>query len=192
MERTFVMLKPDCVQRGLVGECVSRLERAGLKMVAAKMMRPSKGFVEKFYPSSEDWLKTVGGKTLENYEKYGLDANKLIGTSDPLKIGKTVKKWLVDFISSGPVVATVWEGNHAVDVVRKLVGHTLPLSAAPGTIRGDYSFDASDLANARKRSVRNLIHASGTVEEAKAEVRIWFSEKELQSYKRADEAAMFE
>jgi len=192
MERTFVMLKPDCVQRGLVGECVSRLERAGLKLVAAKMVRVQKGFVEKFYPSSEAWLRTVGQKTLDNYRHYGIDPAKAVGTADALKIGKAVKKWLVDFVSSGPVVAMVWEGNHAVDAVRKTIGHTLPLSAAPGTIRGDYSLDSSDLANARKRSIRNLIHASGTVGEAATEIKIWFSEKEIQSYKRADEAAMFE
>ncbi|MCX6767553.1 MAG: nucleoside-diphosphate kinase [Candidatus Micrarchaeota archaeon] len=192
MERTFVMLKPDCVQRGLAGEAVSRLERTGLKLVALKMVKPSKDFVEKFYPSSDEWLRAVGGKTLENYEKYGIDAEKEVGTKDALKIGKMVKKWLVDFISSAPVVAMAWEGNHSVDIVRKIVGHTLPLSAAPGTIRGDYSVDSSDSANARKRPIRNLIHASGTVEEAKHEIGLWFSEKEIHSYKRADEAAMFE
>ncbi len=187
MERTFVMLKPDCVQRGLAGEVIARLERAGLKLVALKMAKPSKDFVNRFYPSSEEWLRTVGQKTLENYERYGVSPEKELGTRDSLKIGKMVKKWLVGFISSAPVVAMVWEGNHAVDSVRKIVGHTLPLNAAPGTIRGDYSTDSPDLANAMKRPIKNLVHASGTVEEAERETSLWFSEKEIHSYKRADE-----
>ncbi len=187
MERTFVMVKPDGVQRALVGEIIRRFEKAGLKIVAMKMVRADKALVNKHYPSDEKWLSVVGGKTLESYQKYGIDAKKQLGTSDPVAIGKMVKGWLVDFICSDPVVAMVLEGNHAVENVRKIVGSTLPLVALPGTIRGDYAVDSPDLANARKRPIRNLVHASGSLEEAKFEISLWFTSKEIYEYGRADE-----
>ena len=102
-----------------------------------------------------------------------------------------VNNWNKDFLTSGPVVAMVWEGNHAIDNVRRLVGATLPTFAAPGTIRGDYSVDSPVLANARKRAVKNLIHASGEPKEAELEIDLWFDKKELHSYPRAEEEVMF-
>lgn len=174
MERTFVMLKPDCVERGLCGEVISRFERAGLKIVKMKMVVPEKALVNRHYPSDGKWLSNVGNKTLEGFRTYGLNPKKELGTDDALAIGKTVKGWLVDFICSGPVVAIVLEGNHAVDAVRKIVGATLPLSAVPGTIRGDYSIDSPEASNREKRPVKNLVHASGTVDEANFEIGLWF------------------
>ncbi|MGB9577195.1 MAG: nucleoside-diphosphate kinase [Candidatus Norongarragalinales archaeon] len=189
-ERTFVMVKPDGVQRGLVGECISRFERVGLKLVAMKMVKPSADFVEKHYPSSEEWLRSVGDKTLNFYKEHGLDAKQL-GAKDNLGIGKLVKKWLCDFISSGPVVAMVWEGPFAIEQVRKITGNTLPALAAPGTIRGDFSVDSSFTANAAQRCIHNIIHASANREEAENEVKLWFQEREIISWKRADEKALF-
>jgi nucleoside-diphosphate kinase len=101
-----------------------------------------------------------------------------------------VRGWLLDYISSGPVFAAVLEGPHAVDLVRKITGHTLPYKAEPGTIRGDFSFDSSHLANTAKRAIKNLIHASGNLEEAKYEIPLWFSKDEICSYERANEKAM--
>jgi nucleoside-diphosphate kinase len=190
-EQTFVMIKPDGVLRSLVGLVISRFEAAGLKVVGLKMVHPTREIVEKHYPSTEEWFRTVGQKTLKSYAEYRLDPMKDIGTTSDLEIGKIVKHWLVGYISSSAVVVMVIEGNHAIDAVRKIVGHTLPLFASPGTIRGDYSVDSPDLANVKKRPVRNIIHASGSKEEAEHEIKLWFSEKEIFNYKRADEEAMF-
>lgn len=190
-ERTLVFLKPDGVQRGLTGEVLSRFERAGLKVVGMKMLLPSRDLLDRHYPNDQGFLATIGGKTKEAFAAYGLDVRKETGTDDPLAIGRQVRGWLIDYVSSGPVAAFVLEGIHAVSVVRKLVGDTLPYRAAPGTIRGDLSIDSPTVANLMKRPVRNLIHASGTVEEAAVEIPLWFTERELYEYARADERAMF-
>lgn len=179
MERTFVMIKPDGVRRGLVGRIISRLEDVGLKLVGLKILRADKELVREHYPDDPGWLKAVGEKTLMTYKEYGMDPLKQIGTDDPVQIGRWVREKLVEFITSGPVVAMVWEGNHAIEVVRKLVGNTVPLFAGPGTIRGDFSADSPDLANREGRPVYNLVHASGDPEEAEREVRLWFRDEEL-------------
>ena len=186
-ERTFVMVKPDGVMRGLVGEVISRLERAGLKLVAIKMVWPTKEKVAGFYPSSEEWLRSVGEKSMKGYEKLGIDIAKEMGTSDPVEIGKIIKGWLVKYVSSGPCVAMVWEGNRAIEKVRAIVGFTEPFSAAPGTIRGDLSPDSFEWANREFRSLFNIIHASGNKEEAEHEISYWFSEEEIFSYENAAE-----
>ncbi|HEU5298821.1 MAG TPA: nucleoside-diphosphate kinase [bacterium] len=190
-ERTLVFLKPDGVQRGLIGEVLARFERAGLKVAGMKMLLPSRDLLDRHYPNDQTFLTTIGGKTKEAFAAYGLDVRKETGTDDPLSIGRQVRGWLIDYVSSGPVAVFVLEGIHAVSVVRKLVGDTLPYRAAPGTIRGDLSIDSPTVANLMKRPVRNLIHASGTVEEAAIEIPLWFTERELHEYARADERAMF-
>lgn len=190
-ERTLVFLKPDGVQRGLIGEVLARFERAGLKVAGMKMLLPSRDLLDRHYPNDQTFLTTIGGKTREAFAAYGLDVRRETGTDDPLSIGRQVRGWLIDYVSSGPVAAFVLEGIHAVSVVRKLVGDTLPYRAAPGTIRGDLSIDSPTVANLMKRPVRNLIHASGTVEEAAIEIPLWFTERELHEYARADERAMF-
>lgn len=187
-ERTLVFLKPDGVQRGLTGEVIRRCERAGLKLVGLKMLRPSRDLLERHYPSDDGFLRTLGTKTKEAFEAAGRDVAAETGTADLLAIGRQVRQWLVDFVASAPVVAFVLEGTHAVAVTRKLVGDTLPFRAAPGTIRGDFSADSPIVANLQKRPVRNLVHASGTVEEAEAEIALWFSSDELHDYRRVDEA----
>ncbi len=190
-ERTLVFVKPDGVQRGLVGEVIARFERAGLKVVGLKMVWPDRALLDRHYPRDEGFLRTIGGKTKDAFASYGLDVRQQTGTDDPVEIGRQVREWLIDYVSSGPVVAFVLEGVHAVSVVRKLVGDTLPYRAAPGTIRGDFSVDSPTVANLMKRPVRNLIHASGSVEEAALEIPLWFAESELYEYARADEAVMF-
>jgi len=192
MERTFVMVKPDGMKRGLVGQVIARFERAGLKLIGLKMVHPTREMVEKHYPSTDKWFQTVGEKTLNSYREFGLDPKEHLKTDSALEIGKIVKGWLIDFISSSPVVCMVWEGNHAIQNVRRLVGNTLPIKANPGTIRGDFTCDSPDLANVKHRPIRNIVHASGDPEEAQHEITLWFSEEELFDYQRADTKIMFE
>lgn len=191
-ERTVVLLKPDTIKRGLVGEIVSRFEKAGYKLVALKMVWVTKDHVAKHYSDDKEYLTAIGEKTLNTYHEYGKDPGEEIGTKDPYEIGTMVREWNMQFLSSGPVVAILLQGLHAVDGVRMMVGNTLPRFAQPGTIRGDYSLDSPILANQQKRTIKNMIHASGTVEEAELETQLWFRENEIHEYKRADEDIMFE
>lgn len=190
-ERTLVFLKPDGVQRGLIGAVLERFERAGLKVAGMKMVHAGRDLLDRHYPGDDAYLRTLGGKTKEAFAAYGLDVKAQTGSDDSLEIGRQVRGWLIDYVSSGPVAAFVLEGIHAISVVRKLVGDTLPYRAAPGSIRGDYAIDSPTVANLMKRPVRNLIHASGSVEEAEMEIALWFRPDELHAYRRADEAVMF-
>lgn len=182
IERTLIIVKPDGVKRGLIGEVISRFERAGLKVVALKMVWARREQIEGFYPSSVEWFRSVGNKTLSSYKEMGIDAKAELGTDDPVEIGRLVKKWLVDYMTETPIVLMVVEGNHAVEVARKIVGYTLPYKAEPGTIRGDFSVDSPDLANREKRAIRNIVHASDSIEEANREIRYWFREDEIYEY----------
>lgn len=192
-EKTVVLIKPDGVKRGLVGDVLARFEKSGLKIIALKMVWVDEELVNKHYPGDrEEFIKGMGEKTLKTYEKYGKDPDEELGTKDPAEIGKMVNKWNIDFIQSGPVVAILLEGNHAIDNVRMIAGNTIPTMADPGTIRGDFSVDSPVLANQKKRAVRNIMHASGNPEEAKYEEQLWFRKNEIQDYTRADEDVMFE
>lgn len=190
-ERTFMLVKPDGVKRGLVGECVRRIEQRGLKIIALKMICATEEHAHGHYPGTDEWMSGMGGKTLETYAKYGKDAQKELGTKDPLEIGKKVYQWNTDFLASGPTVAIVISGIHAIDMVRKIVGKTIPAFAEMGTIRGDFSVDSPVLANAGKRAIHNLVHASGDPKEADHEIEHWFSPEEIHDYKRAEEDIMF-
>ena len=193
IERTVILVKPDGVKRGLIGEIVGRFEKAGLKLVGMKMVWADKDMVAKHYPESrKELLKGIGEKTLKTYAKYGKDPEEEIGTMDPEKIGKMVNDWNMEFLSSGPVLAMVLEGYHTIETTRQIVGETLPAFAQPGTIRGDYSVDSPALANEKKRAVRNMVHASGNAEEAKYEEQLWFKQGEIFDYKRSEEDTMFE
>lgn len=188
MEQTLVLIKPDGVRRGLVGEILHRFERLGLKIVALKMVQPSEALLEKHYKSSnESTLRRWGEKTLSTYTKYGKDAQKDLGTTDPLELGKMVKNWLFDYVTSGPVVAILLEGKHAVENVVAMTGPTMPVSASAGTIRGDFSTDSAAYANEEKRGVMNLVHISASIEEANFEKTVWFTDKEIHSYQRLEE-----
>lgn len=186
-EKTLLLVKPDGVRRGLIGEVIKRIEARGLKVIALEMVQPSKKQMHEHYPKDEAWIKRLGEKTLATYEKYGFNAQKELGTTDPLKIGKEVRNWLLDFMTSAPIVKMVIEGVHAVDMVRKLAGNTMPALAEMGTIRGDFSVDSAAAANRDKRAVHNLVHASETPEEAKHEIAHWFAMEQIHQYRRADE-----
>lgn len=192
IEQSLVLVKPDGVRRGLIGEIVARFEKAGLKVVGMKMVWVNQAHVAKHYPDSRyNLIRGIGEKTLTMYAQYNLDPVKKLGTKDPMKIGKMVNEWNRDFLTSGPVMAMVLEGVHAIDNVRMITGHTFPTTATPGTIRGDHSIDSPALANLKKRPVRNLVHASGNPAEAEYEINLWFKPSELHDYKRADEEVMF-
>lgn len=186
-ERTCVLIKPDAVRRGLIGEIIHRFEQRGLKVVALSMVEPGRKFFDKHYPRDKVWIRRLGEKTLETYRKYGFSAESELGTADPLKIGQMVRGWLVDFMVSGPIVKMIVEGVHAIDMVRKLAGHTMPYLAEMGTIRGDFSADSPAVANRERRAVRNLIHASETPEEAAWEISLWFNEAEIHDSRRTEE-----
>lgn len=178
-ERTFVMIKPDGVRKGLVGEIIRRFEQRDLKIAALEMFQPTRQQIDTHYPQDEAWIRRLGQKTLGTYEKYGVDPVKELGTADDLAIGKMVRGWLVDFMVSAPLVRMVVEGVHAVDMVRKICGNTLPYLADMGTIRGDYSADSPAVANSEKRAVMNLVHASETAAEAEHEIKHWFGERDV-------------
>jgi len=190
-EKTVILVKPDGVKRGLIGEVIKRIEARGLKVIAMKMIMASKEHAHSHYPNTEPWLRGMGEKTLENYRQYGKDPVQEIGTDDALEIGKKVAQWNVDFLTSGPMVAMVVQGIHAVDMVRKIVGKTVPAVAEMGTIRGDFSVDSPTLANAGKRALHNVVHASGDQSEATHELEHWFKPEEIHAYKRAEEDIMF-
>ena len=183
-EKTFVLIKPDGVRKGLIGEITKRFEQRDLKIVALEMFHASRREMDGHYPKDEKWLRRLGEKTMATYAKYGHDVKKDFGTSDLTRIGKTVRGWLLDFLSSAPMVKIVVQGVHAVDMVRKIVGPTMPYLAEMGTIRGDYSVDSALSANTERRSVFNLVHASETTQEAKHEIEHWFGRKPAFKYRR--------
>lgn len=181
-QQTVVLVKPDGVKRGLIGEIVSRFEKVGLRMAAAKLIWVDATHVGKHYRDDNEYHKTVGEKTLENYKKYGFDPHEDLGTKDPVRIGKIIRKRNMEFLSGGPVFAMLWQGVDSISLARKMIGHTFPSEAVPGTIRGDYGHDTAMYANRQKRPTNNLVHASGNTEEAKWETKLWFKEKEIYDY----------
>jgi nucleoside-diphosphate kinase len=160
MERTLILLKPDAVQRGIVGEIITRFERVGLKIVATKMLAPDR----------------------DHYYKHYEDIGKMVS-----RRGEHAFNVTLDFMMAGPVIAVVLEGVEAVSLVRKMVGGTEPKTADPGTIRGDYSHISFSHADVKKVGIPNLIHASGDPDEAKQEIAHWFNDDELFDYKTASE-----
>ena len=187
VERTLVLLKPDAVERGLVGQILTRFETVGLKIVGLKMVVPSRDFAARHYPNTPEWILGMGEKTLATYKDRGLDPIAEVGTTDPMKIGEMVKDWNIDYLSSGAVVAVSLEGLHAIATVRKLCGATMPFFADPGSIRGTYSSTSAVVANVKRRAVRNLVHASSTPDEAAHETAHWFGPEKPCLYQRADE-----
>lgn len=183
-ELTFVMIKPDGVRKGLIGEVIKRFEQRDLKIVALEMFQPLYDQMDNHYPKNEEWITRLGTKTASTYEKYGYDLLVDFDTADPARIGPNVRKWLVDYMISAPLVKMIIQGVHSVDIVRKLAGDTLPYKAAVGTIRGDFSIDSPALANKEKRAVANILHCSETPEEAEHEIKHWFSDTTIYNYKR--------
>jgi nucleoside-diphosphate kinase len=189
-ERTLFMVKPDGVKRGLVGECFRRVENVGLSIIAMKMVYPTKDQADRHYPNEEDdieWFKSVAKKGRKAYEKKGMEF-----PYDDMEYSRNIKSWLVDYLSSGPVVAAIVEGPNAISMVRKICGATEPAQAEVGTIRGDFSVDSYKLANKLERPLKNVVHAASSSEDAEKEIKVWFTEEEILEYKRSEEGVMFD
>jgi len=187
-ERTFVAVKPDGIQRSLIGEGVRRFERVGLKLVAMKMVVPDESHVEEHYTLDPEWRRVTGEKTIAGYKSKGLKPP----LEDPLAVTAILLENLKKYLTSGPVVAMVWEGAHSVSIVRKLVGGTEPLVSDVGTIRGDFVLDSYSMSDVDKRSVRNILHASGSVEDAEKEIEHWFKSEEIMNYRLVQEEILYD
>ncbi len=187
-ERTLVIVKPDGIQRALIGEIIKRYERTGLKLVGLKMLIPTESMIEEHYLLDPAWKKSVGEKAIASYVKKG----EKPPSSDPIEVANTIVVSLKKYMSSGPVIAMVWEGGHAVELVRKLSGSTEPRSADVGTIRGDFVLDSYQMADTDTRAIRNLIHASGSVPEAEKEIPHWFKLSEIIKYRVPHEATLYD
>ena len=180
MERTLVVLKQDSVQRQVAGEIITRFERTGLKIVGCKMLIPDPKLLKIHYP--DDLIPIIGKKTTTDWDKFGIEYDQ-----SAEEIGAKIIKVTREFLGSGPVIALVLEGSHAVEIVRKLIGSTGPKDSLPGTIRGDYAHLSLGRASAKGKGAYNLVHASGTLKEAKAEIKLWFKDNELFDYKTVHE-----
>lgn len=189
-ERTLVIIKPDGIQRSLIGEIMKRYEQVGLKLIAMKMMVATEEMAIKHYyeVGGDAWLEEVGRKAAAAYEKKGLKSPYATFKENGTAIMKSNAKYL----SSGPVIPMIWQGNQAVALVRKITGGTEPLTSDMGTIRGDFTLDTYQMADFDQRSIRNLIHASGTSEEAEKEIPIWFSEKEILNYNHIQDKILYD
>jgi nucleoside-diphosphate kinase len=187
-EKTLVIIKPDGVQRGLIGEVIRRYERTGLKLSALKMIIPTEELVENHYLIDPEWIIKVGLKAIESYDKKGIEPP----SRDPKEIGNRVLNNLKKYFISGPVVVMVWEGINACGIIRKITGGTEPLTSDVGTIRGDFTIDSYEVADTTGRAVRNIIHASGSKEEAEKEIKIWFRDEEILKYKLINERVLYD
>ena len=187
-ERTLVIVKPDGVERSLIGEIIKRLEQVGLKLVGMKLMVPSASHIEKHYTLDPEWRRVTGEKTIQGYKDKGLQPP----SEDPFEITAKVLANLKKYLTSGPVVVMVWQGAHAIKIIRKITGGTEPLTSDVGTIRGDFVLDSYQMSDTDGRAVRNLIHASGSVDEAEKEIAHWFDNKELVSYRLIAEEILYD
>lgn len=176
-EKTLIAIKPESIQRHLIGEFITKFERRGLKLIACKMASPTKEQVEEHYPDDESWYISSGTKTLENYKSKGIDPGM-----GPIDLAKRTRKRLVEHLTDRPILLMVWEGPHAVALGRKTAGATNPLIADMGSIRGDYSTESYELADDIERAIHTLVHASGTAQEAETEINIWFKKDEILDY----------
>lgn len=186
-ERSFVIIKPDGVQRGLMGEILKRFERTGLKLVAMKFTVLDSDRIWKHYDKDDEWFLKKGTRIAEERAAAGLSAEK-----EPIEYGKDIIRALERYMTSGPCVIMVWEGNQAVAVVTKIVGDTAPANSDVGTIRGDFTIDSYEICALDDRAVRNLIHCSDTPENAEKEIALWLTEDELVKYRLLNEAILYD
>lgn len=187
-ERTLVVIKPDGVQRALMGEIIKRFENVGLKLVALKMFVPTPQMIEQHYTLDPNWRRLNGEKTIKGYKDKGL----VPPSEDPLEVSAKTLANLKKYMASGPVVAMIWKGAHSVEIVRKIVGGTEPLTSDVGTIRGDFVLDSYQMSDTDGRAVRNLVHASGSVEEANMEINHWFNKEEIVDYHLITEEVLYD
>ncbi len=186
IERTLVVVKPDGVERALVGRIISKFEDAGLKVIAIKMVHPSKALGDLHYIPDKQWMESVGNKTIASFKEKGVQPKETA-----MQIGKRVHGYLTSYLTQGPVVAMVIEGNEAIGIVRKIIGATEPRKADPSSIRGMYSTDSYDVADKKQRAIKNLVHASEDKATSEREIGVWFKPGELMKYKRVDESSLF-
>lgn len=186
-ERTLVIIKPDGVQRSLLGEIISRFERTGLKFVAFKFFIPTEEQCWEHYQKNDEWFLAKGTNILKEREAAGMPVDK-----EAIEYGKDIIRQLAIFMTSGPVLAFILEGNRSVGIVKKLVGGTEPLTSDVGTIRGDLTLDSYALAGVDQRAVRNLIHCTDNPEESQREIDIWFDKKDIIDYKLLQEQVLYD
>jgi len=186
-ERTLVIIKPDGVQRALIGEIIRRFERTGLKFTAFKFLIPAEEQCWAHYNKDNVWFEEKGNRLIKERKERGLPIEK-----SALEYGKDILRANIVFLTSGPVLAMVLEGNQAVGIVKKLVGATEPLTSDVGTIRGDLTLDSYALAGVDNRAVRNLVHCSDSPREAEREIKIWFKEEEIINYRLVEEQILYD
>lgn len=184
IERTLIIIKPDALKRGLVGVIFETFENIGLKLLAVKMVKPDAKVIKNHYPGTKAWITEMGQKTLLSFQKAEADVKEIFSTSDPYKLGSFVYERLIKYWQEGPIVVAVWEGPNAIEIARKVRGHTIPLLASAGTIHAAYSFDSSDLSSRLDRVVKTFIHVSSNRSEAEREIGYWFGETKFKNYER--------
>ena len=186
-ELSLVIIKPDGVQRALIGDIITRFERTGLKFIAMKLLLPREEQCWTHYNKDEEWFLKKGARIIEARKTHGMPIEKEV-----IDYGKDIIQANVDFFTSGPVLAFVIEGNQSVAIVKKIVGGTEPTTSDVGTLRGDFTVDSYTLSSLDNRAVRNLVHCSDSPEEALREIPIWFEAKELLSYRLVGEQILYD
>ena len=186
IERTLIAIKPESIQRQIIGELINKFEKRGLKMIACKMVAPTEEQVKKHYPDDKEWYVSSGTKTWNNYKDHGITPP---GT--PIELAKRTRTRLIDHLSDRPIILMIWSGPHAVALGRKTAGATNPLIADIGSIRGDYSTESYELADGIERAIHTLVHASGSVDEAEKEIKLWFKNSEILDYDLVTENVFF-
>jgi nucleoside-diphosphate kinase len=186
-ELSLVILKPDAIQRSLMGTIISRIENTGLKFVAMSLVVPKAEQCWAHYNKDEAWFLKKGTRVVEDRKAQNLPIEK-----EAIEYGKDIIQGNVDFFTSGPVLAFIVEGNQSVAIVKKLVGGTEPTTSDVGTIRGDLTVDSYALTSIDNRAVRNLVHCSDSPEEAEREIPIWFEESEILKYRLVQEQILYD
>jgi nucleoside-diphosphate kinase len=185
-ERTLIAIKPEAIQRRLIGEIIAKFEKRGLKLIASKLIAPTEEQVGTHYADDEAWYLSSGTKTYNNYKDKGIDPGMT-----PIELGKRTRQMLLDHLTNRPVLFMIWEGPHAVALGRKTAGATNPLVADIGSIRGDYSTESYEMSDELGRAIHSIVHASGSVEEAETEIGIWFKPGEIFDYEMIDEHVFY-
>lgn len=175
LERTLVLVKPDVLQRQLVGEILSRFERKGVKLIAMKMLNATKEQVGEHYEGKEAYLIETG----ERAKKGAIARGEDVSNWNSLEKGKQIRERNINYLTCGPIIAIIFEGFGVISQVRKILGSTSPADGDIGTIRDDYSLDTYALADSIDRSTMTMLHASDSVESAEREWKIWFRESEI-------------
>jgi nucleoside-diphosphate kinase len=186
-QRSLVLLKPDAVQRSLIGEVITRIERTGLKIVAMKMLIATREQIIEHYNKDEAWYIRKGEKIIDDRKAAGKPIEK-----EAIDYGRSIIEQNVAFMLSGPMIGIVIEGSMAPIVIKKITGDTAPTLSDVGTIRGDFSIDSYEHAAIDERAIRNILHCSESVEDAEREIQVWFSPDELLQYRLVQEAILYD